>query len=313
MTSQRKARILFVDDEERIINLLRVMFRSTYEVFTAGGGEQALQVLQREPIDVIVSDQRMPGMLGVELLAKVRMLSPATVRVLLTGYADQEAIVGSVNEGQIFRFITKPWDQDAIRVTLAEAADIALMQSKPAPIVTPPGSAGRAGPQAPAGVLILDDNDDDAEMIRQALAGEHPLFRAASVSVALQLLAREDIGVMVCESQVGGCDTGQLLHALKTHFPALMTVMLARHTDADEVVRLINQARIYRFASKPIRPAVLQLAVSGAMKEHRRCMADSRHVALQRTVRVAEPDTPAARGLLQAIKAMTSRLRLFSA
>ena len=89
MTAPQKARILFVDDEERIINLLRVMFRSTYEVFTASGGAQALEILRKEHIDVIVSDQRMPGMTGVQLLAKVCQHWPHTVRVLLTGYADQ--------------------------------------------------------------------------------------------------------------------------------------------------------------------------------------------------------------------------------
>jgi len=313
VTAPQKARILFVDDEERIINLLRVMFRSTYEVFTASGGAQALEILRNEHIDVIVSDQRMPGMTGVQLLAKVCQQWPHTVRVLLTGYADQDAILGSVNDGQIFRFVTKPWDQDAFRATLADAAEVGQMQSRPAPIVTPPGSAGRGGPVPTAGVLLLDDSESDCALVRQALGAEITVYRADSVAGALQLLARHAIGVMVCESRVGGVDTGQLLHALKTHFPALITVMLTDHTDADEVVRLINQARIYRFASKPIRPAVLSLAVSAAMKEHQRCLGDSRHVALHRAVRVPALDTPVSSGILQGLKAMTARWRLFSA
>ena len=311
MTAPRKARILFVDDEERIINLLRVMFRSTYQVFTATSGADALAVVRSERIDVIVSDQRMPGMTGVELLSQVCVDSPHTVRLLLTGYADQSAIVGSVNEGQVFRYISKPWNQDAMRATLAEAAEIGLMQSLPAPIVATEGATPRPGTVPPSGVLVLDDSDTDCDAIHKAL-GEQTLYRADSVNAALQTLARHDIGVMVCESQIGGSETGQLLHALKTHFPALITVMLTRSTDGDEVVRLINQARIYRFASKPIRPAVLQLAVSAAMKEHQRCMADARHVALQRTVHVPEMDLSFSRGILQSLRAMTQRLRLFA-
>ena len=312
MNAQRKARILFVDDEERIVNLLRVMFRSQYEVLTAQDGASALAILRRERVDVIVSDQRMPGMLGVELLAQACTIAPHTVRLLLTGYADREAIVGSVNEGQIFRFITKPWDHEAIRATLAEAVEVALVQTVPASVAAPPGSVAQvAAPQRP-GVLVLDDDEGDVAAIRAALGDEHPLVHAPSVSSALQALARQDIGVMVCESQVGGTETGAVLHALKKHFPALMTVMLTRHTDADEVGRLINHARIYRFASKPIRPAVLQLAVTAAMKEHRRCMADGRQMALQRTVPAAEPEAPAVRGLLQGLRAMATRLRLFT-
>lgn len=311
MNAHRKARILFVDDEERIVNLLRVMFRSQYEVLTAQDGASALAILRRERVDVIVSDQRMPGMLGVELLAQACTIAPNTVRLLLTGYADREAIVGSVNEGQIFRFITKPWDQEAIRATLAEAVEVALLQTQPAP-AAPPGSVAQvAAPQRP-GVLVMDDNEGDVRAIREALGDEHPVVHAPSISTALQALARQDIGVMVCESQVGGTETGAVLHALKKHFPALMTVMLTRHTDADEVGRLINHARIYRFASKPIRPAVLQLAVTAAMKEHRRCMADGRQVALQRPVPAAEPDPPVVRGLLQGLRAMAARLHLFN-
>ena len=89
-----KARVLFVDDEERIVNLLRLCFLSTYQVFTATSGKQALEIIRNNDIDVIVSDQRMPGMTGIELLTSVRQESPNTVRLLLTGYSDLAAIVG---------------------------------------------------------------------------------------------------------------------------------------------------------------------------------------------------------------------------
>src|SRR6218665_3121556 len=111
---QTKSRLLFVDDEERIVNLLRMMFRADYEVHTATSGAAALEIIAAHPIDVIVSDQRMPGMLGIELLNEVRLRSPATMRILLTGYSDLSAIVGSVNDGEVFRFINKPWDKAEI-------------------------------------------------------------------------------------------------------------------------------------------------------------------------------------------------------
>src|SRR5688572_28960879 len=100
---QRKANILFVDDEERIVKLLNMMFRSKYNVFTATSGKEAIEICKTNRIDVIVSDQRMPEMTGIQLLAEIRQMSPNTVRLLLTGYSDLVAIIGAVNEGEVYR------------------------------------------------------------------------------------------------------------------------------------------------------------------------------------------------------------------
>jgi DNA-binding NtrC family response regulator len=124
--SSMKPTVLFVDDEERIVNLLRMVFRSDYEVLTACSGQQALDLLDRHRVAVLVSDQRMPGMLGVQLLSEARKRSPATMRILLTGYSDLAAIVGSVNEGEVFRFVNKPWNHDEIKAIVREAADASL-------------------------------------------------------------------------------------------------------------------------------------------------------------------------------------------
>jgi DNA-binding NtrC family response regulator len=306
---QSKARVLFVDDEERIVNLLRLMFRTTYEVFTATSGEQALALVRSQVIHVIVSDQRMPGMPGIDLLAQVARDSPDTVRLLLTGYSDLDAIVGSVNRGEVFRFLSKPWSQDEMRATLAEAVEVALLGARArAPSPAEPEAAAARQP----GMLVLDDSAADREQIVRALARDYRLYPASSVAEALRVLERQDIGVMVCEAQVGNEDTGDLLHVLKNHFPAIITVMLTHSADSDLVIRLINQARIYRFATKPIRPTVLQLAVSAAMKEHQRCLSDARHVAWQRTVRRPHLEPSMARWILQGLKAMTARWRVFS-
>ena len=102
-------RILFVDDEEHILQSIKRQLRKRFKVDTALGGDQALKELQdKGPYSVIVSDMRMPGMDGVQLLTKVRDLYPDTVRMMLTGNADQETAIEAVNKGQIFRFLNKP-------------------------------------------------------------------------------------------------------------------------------------------------------------------------------------------------------------
>ena len=169
----KKARVLFVDDEERILNALRTLFRGQYHVFTAENGALALEFVKRFGIHVVVSDQRMPSMTGVELLRQVKELSPNSVRMLLTGYSDLAAIVGSINEGEVFRFVKKPWDNAEMQKTLADAVAISLelAVAPPAPTAPPeklagvdPGDrllgrprrgaqvgAGRRGPHPPRG------------------------------------------------------------------------------------------------------------------------------------------------------------------
>ncbi|HZN85845.1 MAG TPA: HD domain-containing phosphohydrolase [Burkholderiales bacterium] len=104
-------RILLVDDEPNVLSALRRSLRGRgFDIATAGNGEQALAELRREPVDAIVCDMRMPGMSGAEVLKASIALAPDAVRVLLTGYADVESTVRAVNEGEIFRYLAKPWD-----------------------------------------------------------------------------------------------------------------------------------------------------------------------------------------------------------
>lgn len=120
-----KPRLLFVDDEQRVLNSMRIMFKRQFELFLASNGAEALEIVKHKDIDVIVADHRMPQMTGVEVLTQVRSISPRTVRILLTGYADLDAVEGSINEGEVFRFLTKPCAPETLRETIALAAKLA--------------------------------------------------------------------------------------------------------------------------------------------------------------------------------------------
>lgn len=117
--------ILFVDDDPNILEGFRRGLRKLYTVETALGGEQGLETLSAQgPFAVVVSDQRMPGMDGVQFLTRVRTQSPDSIRIMLTGQADLEDAIGAVNQGNIFRFLTKPCENDLLARTL----DAALKQ-----------------------------------------------------------------------------------------------------------------------------------------------------------------------------------------
>ena len=118
-----KPPILLVDDEPEILTSLKGLLRREFTLFTAQSGDEALEILRNHSIHVIMTDQRMPEMTGAELLGRAKQLSADSVRIIFTGYADIKAVVDAVNHGQLYRYITKPWDPDDLIQTLREAAD----------------------------------------------------------------------------------------------------------------------------------------------------------------------------------------------
>ncbi len=123
MTEAKKHSVLLVDDEPEILFSLRGLLRRDFELYTAESGAEALEVLHRHPVHVIMTDQRMPEMTGVELLRRASGECPASIRMIFTGYADVKAVVDAINQGQIFRYLTKPWDPDELVAVLHEACD----------------------------------------------------------------------------------------------------------------------------------------------------------------------------------------------
>ena len=117
-----KPTLLLVDDEESILNSLRRLLRSQpYEVLLATSGAQALEIMEQRSVDLVMSDARMPNMDGATLLAYVHQRYPDTTRIMLTGYADPSAIIKAINEGQIHRYISKPWHDEEMLLTLRQS------------------------------------------------------------------------------------------------------------------------------------------------------------------------------------------------
>lgn len=118
-----KHSILCVDDEVDNVEALERLLRKNFNVITATSGEKALEVLRKQPVSAIISDQRMPNMTGVEFLEKSIAVRPDAVRILLTGYTDIESVISAINSGQIYRYLTKPWDPNDLLATLQTAIE----------------------------------------------------------------------------------------------------------------------------------------------------------------------------------------------
>jgi two-component system, NtrC family, sensor kinase len=125
-------RILCVDDEVPILKAMkRIFMDSDYEILTASSAGEGFDMLSdNQPIQVVVSDYRMPGMNGVEFLQEVFRKCPDTVRIVLSGYADTASIVSAINEGEIYKFIPKPWNDDELKITIANAVERYFLHTK---------------------------------------------------------------------------------------------------------------------------------------------------------------------------------------
>ena len=124
MTSPQPPRLLVVDDEEAILETMTFTFMDAYEVITSNDARRALELLEENaPVAAVITDQRMPNMTGVEFLAHVLERHPETVRIMLTGFADMEATVRAINDGQVYAYVNKPWEPDQLKQVVKRAVE----------------------------------------------------------------------------------------------------------------------------------------------------------------------------------------------
>jgi serine/threonine-protein kinase len=297
-TGGGKARILFVDDEERIVTALRSIFRTHYHVFTATNGPEALEFVRKFQPHVVVSDQRMPEMTGVELLRRVKGIAPNAVRMLLTGYSDLAAIVGSINEGEVFRFISKPWDNQEIQKTMAEAAAIAFDLAATA--ATPPIVPDRME----AGVLVIDARDETVRTVTRLVGGACPVSYAKSLDEGLNQLETHETALIVADVASRGEEIVAAFKLLKQERPEILAIVLTEASDSELVIELINQAQIFRFINKPVNPDLLRQHVQTALTRYQ-SFKQNPHLTRQHRVAVAGIEG-VSQGILARVKSLKS-------
>jgi len=283
-----RPKILFLDDEDRILNALAALFRYKYQVFTATTGDQALAILRQCHVHVVVSDQRMPGMTGVDFLREAKRVSPRTVRILLTGFSDLSAIIDSVNDGEVYRFLNKPWGNQEIQAVIADALAIGLALEAGTPVADATAELVHDTPapmhnDARPAVLMLHDDPQTFERVRPLLDPRHALVHARSVDECLEALQTKTVAVVVSDLQVGRRDTSELLKVLKQEHPQILTIVLAESADADQVVELINQAKIFRYILAPFKPQKLKFFIDSALAQFHRYRAAPALLGDQRT------------------------------
>ncbi len=270
--------ILFVDDEPNIVQSLSLLF-DDHKVYTAYSGIEALDIFKRgESIDIIVSDQRMPGMLGVELLREVKNISPNTVRILLTGYSDLDAIIESVNTGEIFRYINKPWQSSKLKETIALAGQYAdRLKTMPKPKVsTTSASAGLLNAlgvsQVPVtakdSLLFVDPKPANLQAYRSVLGDKYDVHTAENAAQAFIILKAKPISVLISEVNLPDISAADFLVAVANEKPDVVTILLSDSRDASIAIRLINEAQVFRYLVKPMQRELLKTTIELAISRH---------------------------------------------
>lgn len=258
----KKTRLLIVDDEERILNALKSLFKQRYHVFTTTDGNKALDFITRYHMHVIISDQRMPIMTGVELLRRSREISPYSVRILLTGYSDLAAMVGSINDGEVYRFLNKPWDNQALQTLVGEAATIALelADTKSANVALPE--------KMQAGVLVVDRDENVFGVVRELVGRRCDVLHVDNTDAALDMLQKHEIALVIADVKSSQEQLTSLLKLLKQEYPKILSIVATKAKDAELMIDLINQAQVFRILNKPINVGTLKKHVNAALHRY---------------------------------------------
>jgi len=255
-------RILTIDDESRILRALKALLRD-YTTFQTTNPLEAVGLAKKHDVDVVICDQRMPEKAGIDVLRDIKEAHPRAMRVLLTGYSDLKAVLGSVNDSEVYRFLSKPWNNSELRKLVEEAGQI----SRDAPVierdVLPTAEHDRARNQV--GVLVIEDDVTVQQRLREILQPYYKVNFANSAERALQMMEQHETGVVISETEAGRSDLTALLKALKIHHPHIATVVITERANASTAIDLINEGQVYRMLIKPVRMGTCRLSVDSAI------------------------------------------------
>ncbi|HCT74696.1 MULTISPECIES: response regulator [Psychrobacter] len=265
----QKPKIAFIDDEPRILRSLKMHFRQSHDVFITTDTTELMEYVSQNEVQVVISDQRMPDKQGTEVLSDIKAASPNTIRILLTGYADLNAVMDSVNEGEIYRYITKPWQNDELKKIVNKATEIAQQTQE---IMENDATQHRvdSGTVSNRNILVLDDDESIYQQIKSHFKSAYNVSWASNLEQAATLLQKKRFGVTITDSTLNKENITPIVYALKNIQPDLMVLMLTEFKDAHMVIDLINKGQVYRCLPRPTNFSIMSISLDRAFDHHER-------------------------------------------
>jgi serine/threonine-protein kinase len=265
--TDNKLNLLFVDDEQQILTSLNALFEKDYNVFTATNGPHALELISKNTIDIIISDQRMPEMLGIELLKCVKDLSPKTIPILMIGYADMDIAVKSLNNDEIFSFIEKPWNNAQFKHNIAIAAEHFLQLARTNP--------NQNQSVHKVNLLLIDESIDICAQIHRIFGHKYTVYCANNMDEAFFILKGQEIAVIITEHVLLEEEMNDFIKLLKDTNPLVVTIILSTQADPHLIVRFINEGKIFRYLPKPVDDKLLEININAALKRYAELKPDT--------------------------------------
>jgi DNA-binding NtrC family response regulator len=257
--------LLLVDDEPLLLNSLERLFEDDYRVFKSAEPEEAIAIARDNDIHVVVSDQRMPRMMGHQLLGAIKNVSPRTIRILLTGYADLEATVGAMDYSEVFRYISKPWKADKLFETVGLAVEVYDRIVKAEERLA---SGGRLAEQPI--LLIVGSEKEMVQKLNQVFAPDYLTLTAQTVSGAISLMQQHDVGIVLLTGFGVATQVTELefLATVRRLNPEVVPIFLSNGRDKDLALRLINESSTFRYLAQTIPMSDLKYIVKQAAAQY---------------------------------------------
>lgn len=270
---RKKLNILCVDDEQLILNALTALLRLRYNVITTTNAYEAIEVLKVTDVAVVISDHRMPEMLGADFLKIAKKISPHTTRILLTGFSDLGAIISTINDSEVYRFLTKPWSNAEVINIVRDAIDVSQALKEDNEVVV---SENKLFKDQVLNIELAQGWDDSYIIYKSNvsssefnIAEETPksvnVLTARSSAEVLQLLSQYPVKLIVTYSPFSSEEDIELLKYLKRELPELLSIGLVRHADYEDIIMLINEAKLYRYVVMPSKPGQVSYFIQSAI------------------------------------------------
>jgi len=295
--------VLIVDDEKNILSAInRTLMDDDYHIITAMSGKEGLSVLRDNDADLVISDQNMPGMTGLEFLKKVKTEYPHIAGIMLTAYSDIEAATKAVNEAGIYKFILKPWNDADLRITVKRALEAqkllmerdSLLQSiktqdilfsdleKKYPGIT----QAEKGPKNRHAILIVDDEKSILKSATRILIDDdYLILTALNGEKGLSILESREVDLVVSDQRMPGMSGLEFLKEVRAKYPDILTIMLTAYADADTAITAINEAGVFKFILKPWNDANFRITIARAL--------ELRQMVIERNLLAQETDSAA--------------------
>lgn len=257
-----KGRVLCVDDEPSILSALTWLLGKEFQVVTATSTQIGLELIRDDDFDVVISEQLMPEMDGVEFLTQVKTLAPFTVGILLTGASEAHGDQSSNNKLASFQLIHKPWKVAELPGIVAHAAENSRKQKFSGNKPTVSCETKLAGKTK---LLVLDDDQAIHALVEISAGDLAEVIHVTDPIDAFRILGTEDVGVVLSDRTLGNTDLTNQLCLLKRQHPRIVSVVLTETEDNQLISKMIDQGKIFRIIHKSAKVGVLRETLKAAI------------------------------------------------